>query len=164
MPDTGLTNEILKKYFYMGLTDQQIADQFHISRQAVAKRRVEQNLRRIPVSTYVNKSLGLIWNIKSAQEGYAHHNAHEGKALKAFLRMQLKDPKLSEGQQELALQWANNLRRKERVLCYDRNTDKGWYYRPRTEADGARVIDWPKEVPFPDEKFKRALDLPADPS
>lgn len=158
--DTGLTKPLLVKYFHQGKSDKWIADQFHITVQAVSERRVKLGLVRKPVSRQVNDYLATRWNIWSPKEGAGHHNAHSAKALKVWLRLRLGDPNLSDRQKEIAQMWENRLRDRDVVLCYDPDPKKGWSYRPRTSRDGRRVIDWPEDLPFPDEKFKRALELP----
>src|SRR5690606_39990442 len=59
-----------------------------------------------------------------------------------------------------AQQWERRIRTEGLVLCYDRDRPEGWYYRLRLPSDGRLVIDWPEGLPFPDERFKRALELP----
>lgn len=159
---SGLTDPLLVKYFHMGRTDREIAEQYKISVAAVSKRRMKLGLVRKPVSRQVNEALAERWKIWSPKEGTGHHNAYSAKALKVWLRMQLGDTSLSAKQQELAWQWENKLRVSNQVLCYDPDTPEGWFYRPRKPEDGRRVIDWPGELPYPSEGFKKALDLPPE--
>ncbi|KQX43529.1 hypothetical protein ASD97_26000 [Streptomyces sp. Root63] len=157
---SGLTDALLVKSFHRGLTDKAIAEEFGISVQAVSKRRMKLGLVRKPISRKVNEGLAARWSIWAPKEGTGHHNAYSAKALKVWLRMRLGDATLSAEQKNLALQWEGRLRDRETVLCYDPNRSEGWYYRPRTERDGRLVIDWPGDLPFPSEEFKRALELP----
>ncbi|WP_371665997.1 hypothetical protein OG306_33250 [Streptomyces sp. NBC_01241] len=157
---SGLTDPLLVKLFHTGQTDKQIAERFGISVQAVSKRRMKLGLIRKPVSRKVNDYLAARWDIWAPSEGTGHHNAYSGKALKVWLRMRLGDSGLSQKQEHLAQQWERRLREQNEVLCYDPDPQRGWFYRPRTARDGQRVIDWPDGLPYPDEGFKRALDLP----
>ncbi|MGC9439270.1 helix-turn-helix transcriptional regulator [Streptomyces sp. WG5] len=162
--DSGLTDALLVKYFYLGLTDKEIAKKHGITPQAVVKRRKKQGLFRKPVSMQVNEYLSQRWDIWAPKEGTGHHNLHSAKALKVWLRCRLGDDTLSDDQLHMAKMWEQGLRERDEVLCYDPSTKKGWYYRTRVPADGRLVIDWPRSIPFPDEKFKKALELPPKPA
>ncbi|AWN05279.1 immunity repressor [Streptomyces phage Ibantik] len=161
--DSGLTDAILVKLFHLGRTDNEIAGTYGITKQAVSKRRLKLGLERKPVSQQVNGYLAHRWAIWAPQEGTGHHNQHSAKALRAWLRWRLGDTSLSKQQLHLAQAWAEGLQERGEVLCYNPDLEEGWYYRPRRESDGRRAIDWPEDLPFPDEKFKRALDLPPAP-
>jgi hypothetical protein len=160
---SGLTDALMVKHFHTGQTDKQIAEQYNISVAAVSKRRMKLGLIRKPVSRQVNEALAERWKIWAPKTGTGHHNAYSAKALKVWLRLRLGDDSLSEKQRDLAAQWERLLRERNEVLCYDPDTPEGWYYRPRTVDDERRVIDWPEELPYPSEGFKRALELPPQP-
>jgi hypothetical protein len=160
--DTGLTDAILVKLFHLGKTDREIADQYGVTVQAVSKRRVKLDLIRKPVSRQVNEWLATRWQVFSPQEGTGHHNRYSAKALRVWLRRRLGDDTLSAKQIDMADRWERRLRREGTVLCYDPTTEEGWYYRFRTKADNRLVIDWPRDLPFPDERFRRALELPLE--
>lgn len=160
--DTGLTDALLVKLFHLDKSDAEIAEQFGITVQAVSKRRMKLDLVRKPVSRQVNEWLATRWKVFSPQEGTGHHNRYSAKALRVWLRRRLGDTTLSAKQVEMADRWERRLRRDNIVLCYDPDTEEGWYYRPRTPADNRLVIDWPRDLPFPDERFRRALELPTE--
>jgi len=162
---SGLTDHLLVKHFHAGMTDQEIAKLYGISVQAVAKRRMKPNLRlvRNPISREVNEYLAYRWKIWAPKEGTGHHNSYSAKALKVWLRRRLGDQTLSVQQLDMADQWERRLRSSKEVLCYDPDRPEGWYYRPRVwRRDGMRVIDWPEDLPFPDERFREALELPKE--
>ncbi|GAA0671451.1 hypothetical protein GCM10009535_58970 [Streptomyces thermocarboxydovorans] len=161
---TGLTDAILIKLFHMGLSDKEMAEQYGISVQAVSKRRVLLGLRRKPVVREVNAYLAHRWKIKNTQGPNSHHKKHSAKALRVWLRRQLGDKTLKPDQLKMAEQWERGLRHRNVVLCYDPDTEAGWYYRPRTKEDGRLVIDWPQDLEFPDERFRKALELPDEPT
>jgi len=162
--DTGLTDALLEKYFHLGWSNRRIAEEYGISVQAVSKRLTGMGLYRKPISRQVNEWLAIRWDIRAPKEGYGHHNSHAAQSLRYWLCMRLGDNDLSERQKRKAHKWVLGLQERNEVLCYDPDTPKGWYYRPRTAQDGQRVIDWPPGMPYPSEKFKRALDLPAQPA
>ncbi|BET51783.1 hypothetical protein RGQ21_67650 [Kitasatospora aureofaciens] len=163
MPDSGLTDATLVKLFHLGQTDNEIAGTYSITKQAVSKRRLKLGLERKPVSQRVNGYLAHRWAIWAPQEGTGHHNRHSAKALKIWLRLQLGDSTLSQKQIHLAEMWVRGLMERNEVLCYDPDTEDGWYYRSRTWRDRRLIIDWPEEIPFPDEDFEEALKLPSRP-
>lgn len=160
---SGLTDPVMVKLFHRGWTDQRIADEYGISPSAVGQRRRRLGLYPKPTSNRVNEGLSRRWNIWSAKEGTAHHNLHSAKALKVWLRLQLGDTSLSPKQVRTAQVWVRQLMERDEVLCYDPSTKEGWFYRPRTDEDRELLIDWPRDLPFPDEEFKRALELPTSP-
>lgn len=159
---SGLTDPTLVKLFHMGQTDKQIADTYGISVQAVSARRMRLGLVRKQISRQVNEGLAARWTIHTTQGRGSHHNLHAAKCLKVWLRLRLGDESLSEVQVQQAEGWAAELHQRNEVLCYDPEVPGGWYYRPRKPRDGRLVVDWPKSIPFPDERFKRALELPPD--
>lgn len=158
---SGLTDPLLVKLFHRGDSDKAIAAEFGISPQAVAKRRMKLNLVRKPVSRQVSEYLAHRWTIYTKQYEHSHHNAYSAKRLREWLRWRLGDDKLSKDQLHRAKVWEERMRRENLVLCYNPETVEGWYYRDRRPEDGRLVIDWPKGLPFPDQKFKRALELPS---
>lgn len=160
---SGLTDPVMVKLFHKGWTDREIAEEYGITPSAVGQRRRKLGLHPNPVSLQVNKDLSVRWDIWSAKEGTAHHNLHSAKALKIWLRIQLGDTTLSEAQTHLAQMWVRGLMERGEVLCYDPGTEDGWWYRRRTPADRNLLIDWPEDLPFPSEKFRKALELPPRP-
>jgi hypothetical protein len=160
--ESELTDATLVKLFHLGRTDKEIAKDYGITPQAVSKRRVKLTLRRQEVVDKVAEGLAARWTVFTVPTAESHHSRHSARALKVWLRRRLGDDKLSPAQIKLADQWERNLRRRNAVLCYDPSTKDGWFYRPRTPADGQRVIDWPADLPFPDEQFRRALELPPE--
>ena len=158
--NSGLTDAELVKLFHTGHSDVAIAKQFGITKQAVSKRRVKLGLIRKRVAKEVSEGLATRWEILTPAKGATHYKEHHARALRIWLRMQLGDQELSEGQQKLARDWVRELGARGEVLCYDPQLQNGWYYRTRTPEDERRVIDWPADLPYPSERFKRALDLP----
>jgi predicted transcriptional regulator len=158
---TGLTDQILIKLFHTDWSDKMIAEEYGISVQAVSKRRTKLGLIRRPVSRQVNEWLRARWpDMVSTKGSDSHHNDHSAQRLREFLRLQLGDKTLSDRQVALVQAWAEERRKKDDVLCYD--PDQGWSYRPREKRDGNLVIDWPRDLNFPDEKFRKALELPPE--
>lgn len=157
---SGLTDPILVKLFHMGQTDKQIAETYGISVQAVSARRTRLGLVRKRFSRQVNEGLATRWTIHTTQGRGSHHNHHAIKCLRVWLRFRLGDQDLSEVQIQQAEGWVAELWQQNKVLCYD--PEQGWYYRPRKPRDGRLLVDWPKSIPFPDERFKRALELPSE--
>jgi Zn-dependent peptidase ImmA (M78 family) len=161
MPTTLLPpDHELVKLYHRDVSDKEIAKEYGVTVQAVNKRLSKLGLFRKPISKQVNEALATRWSIWAPKEGTGHHNRYSAKALKVWLRRRLGDDTLSKAQLLLAERWERRLREHNEVLCYDPDTVDGWYYRPRTPQDGNRVIDWPKAIPFPDERFRRALELP----
>ncbi|MEU0912148.1 hypothetical protein [Streptomyces althioticus] len=160
---TGLTDALLIKYFHLGMSDQEIAEKHGITVQAVSKRRVPLGLFRKPVSRQVNDWLSERMEVKTSQWGPSHHKKYSSKRLREWLRLRLGDDLLKPDQISRARAWERRLRRENVVLGYDPETEDGWYYRPRQPSDGRLVLDWPEDLPFPDERFRRALELPPDP-
>ncbi|MFE4692917.1 hypothetical protein ACFRH6_23055 [Streptomyces sp. NPDC056749] len=147
----------LKKLFDQGWTDRQLAEAYGVTVQAVNKRRQRITGGVLPVAQRVNAGLALRWKIYTTRGNDSHHVQHASKSLRAFLRRQLGDAELSSQQLALAARFEHRLRSAQTVLCYGPD---GWAYRPRTTADGRRVIDWPDSVPYPDDPgFVAALDL-----
>jgi hypothetical protein len=163
MPVSKLPSDYeLLKMRHRGLNDEQIAAQFGATKQAVNKRLVKHERVR-PVSTRVNEFLRYRWEIFQTQGTDSHHNRYSAKRLKEWLRWRLGDQTLSEDQLRRARVWEERLRREDIVLCYDRDQPEPWYYRAREKRDGRLVIDWPEELPFPDDKLRTALELPPAP-
>lgn len=160
---SGLTDPVMVKLFHRGFTDKQIAAEYGISASAVGTRRRRLGLYPKPVSNQVNEGLSRRWDIWSSKEGTAHHNLHSAKALKVWLRLQLGDASLSEAQTRMAEKWVRGIMERNEVLCYDPGTSEGWFYRPRSREDRGLIIDWPRDLPFPSQDFKRALELPSSP-
>lgn len=153
----------LVKLFHLGRTDASIAHQFGVSVQAVNKRFQKLGLARRTTPTQQAKELleyrwGRVrWN---QDETRSHHNRYSAKALKVWLRRRLGDDTLSSQQVTMAERWERRLKREETVLCYNPDSEEGWFYRPRNGSRDRYVIDWPEDLPFPDQKIKRALELP----
>lgn len=161
--DTGLTDALLVKLYHLGKSDAEIAEEYEITVQAVNKRLNKMGLtRRTKPNRQVNEWLAYRWDIKASKVGGpdSHHQRYSAKRLKVWLRMRLGDDTLSDRQRLEAQQWERRIRTEGLVLCYDRDRPEGWYYRLRLPSDGRLVIDWPEGLPFPDERFKRALELP----
>jgi len=153
---------LLLKLVRSGLSNKEIARRYGVSHQAVSKKVRALGMRRRPVSDEVNAGLRQRWDIYSNPGKDSHHSRHSAKALKAWLRYRLGDPKLSDKQLTLAKTWIRELRERDEVLCYDRDLPDGWYYRPRRPEDDRLIVDWPADLPFPDERFRKALELPTD--
>jgi hypothetical protein len=160
---TGLTDQLLVKHFHLGWSDKRIAGEYGITVQAVSKRRTKLNLIRKPVARQVSEGLASRWTVYTTMGSDSHHNAYSMKRLREWLRWRLGDDKLSQDQIRRAKTWEERLRREDVVLGYDPDTPDGWFYRPRKPSDGRLVIDWPEDLPFPDERFRRALELPPGP-
>lgn len=157
---SALPDARLVKLFHTGWSDRQIAEEYGISVQAVSKRRVKMGLVRKRIARQVSDSLAERWDILTPARGKAHYSEHSARMLKIYLRLRMGDTALSEQQKTMAKAWVQELIDRDQVLCYDPDLEEGWYYRPRTPQDERRVIDWPADLPYPSEGFKRALDLP----
>ena len=156
-----LTDATLIKLVHLGWTDKQIAEKYGITPQAVNKRLHRLGLkRRSTPLNQMHEILGYRWKIKTTPYRGTHHSRYSAKRLKLWLRCRLGDDSLSEHQIKEAKQWERRIRNNNEVLCYDPESEDGWYYRPRTEEDGRLVIDWPKDLPFPDDRSRKALELP----
>jgi hypothetical protein len=156
---------VLVRLFHKGVSDKQIADEYHVSVQAVNKRLTRLGLRRKPVSRQVSEYLSVRWKVHTVPRGgTSHHNLYSARRLREWLRLRLGDDQLSDEQKHRAQVWEERLRREGLVLCYDPEREDGWYYRPRTPADGRLAIDWPEDLPFPDERFRKALEIPPEPA
>jgi hypothetical protein len=160
--DVRFTDTELVEYFHLGWNNQRIADKFGVTRQAVSKRLVDMGLYRHPIAREVQAGLAQRWTIHTTPGKDSHHNSYSAKRLTEWLRWRLGD-ELSEDQIKRAKAWERRLHRDGTVLCYDPDTEEGWYYRPRLKIDGRLVIDWPRSLPFPSEKFKKALELGPEP-
>ncbi|MEU0952808.1 hypothetical protein ABZ353_10765 [Streptomyces niveus] len=158
---SGLTDALLVKKFHLGQSDREIAEEFGITVQAVSARRMRLGLDRRPIVKRVNTNLAARWQIKATQGANSHHNSHPIKMLKIYLRDRLGDDDVHQVQRDEVALWIAGLQERDEVLCYDPESKSGWFYRPRTPQDGQRIIDWPADLPFEDQGFKRALDLPS---
>lgn len=156
------TDAVLVKLFHLGVPDKKIADDYGVTVQAVNKRMVKLGLHRKPVSRQVNEYLAHRWKVRTTTDRDSHHMRYSAKMLRVWLRRQLGDQTLSVNQLKKADEWERRLRRDGVVLCYDPDTVDGWYYRHRHKKDGRLVIDWPEDLPFPDERFRKALELPQE--
>lgn len=157
------SDSILMKLFHQKTTDRELAEIYGVTVQAVNMRIVGLGLRRRPFSQEANRLITQRWSIKPAKET-SHHKAHAIKALRIYLRKRLGDTDLSAKQVRLADAWETGLRSRNEVLCYDRDTEAGWFYRPRRPEDGRLVIDWPEDMPRPERVDLEALELPETPA
>ncbi|MFE7752126.1 hypothetical protein [Streptomyces sp. NPDC057428] len=155
------SDAVLKKLYDLGVTDKELAEQYGVTVQAVNKRFHKLGLPRRPtIVRRVNEALGQRWDLNHSK-GRHHHAKYAGKALKAFLRRQLGDDELGPTERHRAQQWEARMQAGHEVLCYDPDTEDGWYYRARRPEDGRMVIDWPEDWPVqPDPEFREALELP----
>lgn len=153
------SDSVMIKNFHLGVTDKELAEQYEVTIQAVSKRMVKLGLRRKPIAERVSAGINARWGrIETHRYGKSHHKAWPGKMLRAYLRSRLGDEQLRRYQVEEASAWVGSMA--DRVLGYNPDVPEGWYYRPREPRDGRLVVDWPTEIPFPDEEFRRALELP----
>ncbi|MCX4554124.1 hypothetical protein [Streptomyces sp. NBC_01500] len=158
------TDSVMIRLFHLGEPYKEIARQYGVSPQAVSKRMLGLGLERLPAANQASELLNYRWgSILTSQYGKSHHSHRAGKSLKVWLRARLGDDGLSDLQRETAAQWESRIRKKDQVLCYDRASIAGWSYRDRTPEDGRLVIDWPKDLPFPDGASRSLLELPDPP-
>ena len=153
-PDSELTS-----MFHMGLTNQEIADYFKVSRQAVSKRLVRLGLVRRPYSDRANKIIGRAWKIKNTKTKTSHHCKIEIKYLRWLLRRNLGD-QLNDDQNGRLDRWIQRIKEQNIILCYDPNTLHGFYYRERQLEDGDLAMDWPRDVPLPEGDELGAIRIP----
>lgn len=151
--------------YHAGLSDREIAEMYGVTVQGVNRRWRKMGMSRLsPENHRVNDLIRVRWTIRSSKDSDSHHAAHPSKALRAWLRWRLGDKTLSREQVQLGRAWADELRERGEVLCYNRDIEGGWYYRRRTPEDGQRVIDWPDSLNYPDKELVALLELPAETS
>lgn len=156
---SGLTDPILIKLFREGKGDEEIAQMYGITKQAVSNRRTRLGLRRDRIARQVSEYLACRWSIKTTMGPDSHHNQWPIMRLREWARVGLGDKSLSSKQYESAVKWMEQRRDRGEVLYYDPESVKGWFYRPRTEKDERLLVDWPEDLPFPSEKFRQALEF-----
>ncbi|MGK5496379.1 hypothetical protein [Streptomyces sp. URMC 125] len=142
-------NAELAKLFNQGLSDQQIANRYGTTRQAVNLRLQNMGLRRTPEMIVKVNDL-VPWNVKSVrdEEGPGHHTAYPLETLKLYLRRRLGDPDMSKRQLADARRFLKRLRKHPAlILDYDRSRSTGFFWRERTPEDCALILAWPAHVP-----------------
>ncbi|QUI30671.1 hypothetical protein H9W91_07200 [Streptomyces alfalfae] len=156
-------NHILKALHLQGLSDQQIADQYGVKRQAVNKRLRAMDIEQKPEEAQAAFEM-LPWQVKTLQYGQGtHHTAYPYESLKLYLRALLGDETLTNRQRADAARFERRLlAHPGKVLVYDRDTEKGFSWQDREPADGSLIIRWPTDVPKPD-KGMELLELPTKP-
>ncbi|GCD99850.1 hypothetical protein [Embleya hyalina] len=153
----------LVKLHTMGKSDLEIAERYGVSKQAVNKRLLNAGIHRRDEILDVNDILRTMWDIKSNPTGTTHHSRYKAQRVKLWLRMRIGDKRLSAAQLVEARKWESRMRASGEVLGYDPETEEGWYYRPRTSADGKLVVAWPADRPRADAQVMGLLELPEEP-
>ncbi|MFJ8041196.1 hypothetical protein ACIRBX_11890 [Kitasatospora sp. NPDC096147] len=152
----------LKKLFVLGRSNQEIADQYGVTLQAVAKRLAEQNYYRRPLAAaVVNDILSEAWSILTVDNGPSHHSSSPAQSLKVWMRRRLGDASLSERQAHTADLFEKRLRTRGLVLDYSR--ERGFEWVPRLPTDGHLAIRWPADRAAPSERAARVLTLDPQP-
>ncbi|UFQ16398.1 MULTISPECIES: hypothetical protein [Streptomyces] len=152
------TDGVLRKLFQLGQSDQEIADQYDVTPQAVNKRLVNMGLRKKPVATRVMEQVKATWGMAPQKENRVPYDNRNFQALKYLLRKNLGDT-LSEHQERVIKRLVERMEREHVVLVYDREQRDGWIFRPRQSADGDIVARYPKGVELPPADFQRANTL-----
>ncbi|MEW1672029.1 hypothetical protein AB0O47_02095 [Streptomyces noursei] len=156
------SDAVLVKMFHLGLSDDEIAAEYGVQRQAVNWRFMQMDppLHRKPIAIRVTEMVNKIWDVKTDRSGVdTHHNKYAFKNLKVWLRLRLGDS-VSASQQASAERFIRRLIRDNTVVDYDRSSPDGWQLVPRVPADGRRIIRWPAGQPLPDTAMQRAMELP----
>ncbi|MER5441140.1 hypothetical protein [Streptomyces sp. NPDC002790] len=152
---------VLRKLAQLGQTDQQIAEQYDVTPQAVNKRLVRMGLRKKPLASTVQEQVKDVWDMAPQKENRAPYDNRQFQALKYLLRRNMGDT-LSDHQERVIKRLLDRIERDGVVLVYDREQRDGWVFEPRTSADGRNVARYPAGVE-PTAEFRKANTLPAAP-
>ncbi|GGW89383.1 hypothetical protein [Streptomyces noursei] len=156
------SNSELKKLHLQGFSDEEIAERYQVTRQAVNKRMVSMDIRRKP--TIATKANSLIpWDVKTVQYGGGtHHTAYPLEGLKLYLRKLMGDESLTSRQQADAGRFERRLLKNPHlVLDYNRDTEKGFFWRDRCPEDADLIVAWPEGKAKPPVEDLNLLKMPA---
>ncbi|WP_030706484.1 hypothetical protein [Streptomyces sp. NRRL F-2580] len=141
-----------------GLTDEQIGKRYEVSGQAVNKALTLGGYYRRQVSKTVITEL-IPWDVLTTKEKGSHHNTYLAKQLRAYLRAALGDDQLNETHLLAAARFEKKIRDKNLIVTYDRETAGGFGLEPRTDADGALIVRWPRDRELPEGDYLNAITL-----
>ncbi|MEU3825216.1 hypothetical protein AB0F36_07805 [Streptomyces sp. NPDC029080] len=147
--------ELTKMFVLNQLTDQEIADKYDVTRQAVQSRWRKLGLERRPVVNQANSLIGNIWKIRSD-----HHTLSPIMYLRVWIRLNLGDKTLSTRQTRDAMNFERRVRTNRVVLAYDPESDQGWSWESRTPRDDLLVVRLPDSGERPSEDVLRHFRLP----
>lgn len=162
MPKEYLSDQVLIQLAEQEWSDQRIADQYGVTRQAVQRRRVKLLGKKQTIAAQVNELLRVVWPAHNPTDERGHNRYYPIRMLRVWLRLQYGD-KVPKKEERDAKAWVAKMSMQDTVLRYDPSKEQVWYVRDRRPSDGRLLIDWPEGKPFPTRKFKKALEIPEGP-
>lgn len=150
-----ISNQVLIQLVQEGLSDQEIADQFGVTRQNVSARRQRVMGKRERPADKINSLLRVRWEDADLRSEVSHSL----RCLKLWLRLQYGD-EIRQSDVDMARAWVAERNLDNQVLDYDEAT-KTWILHDRRPGDGRYLVDWPSDLDFPTKKFQQALELPS---
>lgn len=157
------SNPELQKLYRNGFSDEEIAEMFDVSRQAVTLRLNNMGIFRAPFRARMTAILEAAWPVAETRRAEFIH-LNRARDLCAFLRRQLGDTGLSKTQLGAAARFERLIRESDAVLDLQPEAEDGpWVLVPRLPSDGNMVIRWPDGRDLPEGKERKALNLPAVP-
>lgn len=148
----------LRKLFHLGWTDDELAAQYGVRKQAVNKRRIGMGLYQKPTATRVTEMVNEAWDVRTTSGGDSHHAQRPMQAMKYFVRQQLGD-QLSPPQERRVQNLLDRMAREGEILDY--NPETGIRFVPRAPEDGRRVMRWPEGKDLPSKELQAAMELPS---
>ncbi|MDH6705394.1 hypothetical protein P3T27_002104 [Kitasatospora sp. MAA19] len=148
----------LSRLYVLGFTNQEIADRYEVTHQAVHFRLKKIGIMREPIINKANSLIAMAWKVQATREPGSHHQTFPAQSLKAWIRLRLGDDQLSDRQRITAENFEKRLRREGAVLDYDPNS--GFSYVPRRPEDGRLALRWPASAEKPSGRDLEVLMLP----
>ncbi|MFE4513778.1 hypothetical protein ACFRMQ_06200 [Kitasatospora sp. NPDC056783] len=164
MPDYKLPGDsVLSERFIKGKTDEEIAEEYGCSRQAVNLARNRLKYTRRPYSNRANSLIGAVWRVQTST---GHQDENPIQVLRVWVRLRLGDDSLSARQRTEAINFEARIRREGTVLQYDPSNSKGFSYVQREPQDGRLVVRWPALTSdgVRDPEAEKYLSLPDAPT
>ncbi|MFE5542786.1 hypothetical protein ACFQ71_03100 [Streptomyces sp. NPDC056534] len=156
-------DETLRQYFRDGLSDQEIAEMWGCSYQAVNLRFTKMGIERKPYRNIAAAILEAAW--PAAEFSRSRFRFNRVRDLTTYMRRRLGDDSLTPRQLQRADRFKAYLERNGEVLSldWDGPEENPWVFVPRTPSDGRLVVRWPAGRECPKGLHLEAISLPAAP-
>jgi len=156
-PRTLPDDEILvRDKDFLGLSLNEIADKYGVSKQAVSALFIEMG-RPWGAVAPVNYRDYLPWEI-----GRDHQALDAAQRLRAHIRWRTGHPS-TDAQLRRLSNWHARITRENVTVVYDPVLPSPWIYVPRTASDGELIIRWPADIEPPTDVQRAVLLLPRGP-
>ncbi|RLV10218.1 hypothetical protein CTZ27_03065 [Streptomyces griseocarneus] len=150
----------LRQALQLGASNPELAGAAGVSGAAVSFHRGRLGMPFRLIATRVTQTFNDSLNVLTGGSGETHHNNYVFQGLKYWMRLRLGDTDLSPRQEEQADRLVSRLLRKNKVITYNRNSERGFSVVDRMPEDGNLMVRWPVGVPLPEEDLVRAMTLP----